>query len=274
MAVSINIHLWRISDMGELIKEVEISVVREGSRIDSADRVVIEAPLTIFLNGKELVTLLCTPEKMDRLALGFLRSEGLLTSMEDVAHLRLREDEGLAEVELRDGTGLAEKIYGKRAITSGCGKGTIFFHALDSLRSSPVRSELTLPADRVRALMGELQERALLFKETGGVHSAALADSQRILYFCEDIGRHNAVDKIVGECLLQGVTLEDKILVSSGRLSSEILLKAAKLGLPILLSRAAPTSMSVELAETLQITLIGFVRGARMNIYTHPRRIV
>lgn len=255
-------------------KEITLQRYRDGRYVQTGDRVAREAPLTIYLNGEELVTLLCTPEKMDLLALGFLRSEGLLASMEEVKGLRLREAEGLVEVELRGGKGLAEKLYGRRTITSGCGKGSVFFSALDTLRSRPVSSRLKLTAAQVLALMNGLQERAALFKETGGVHSAALAEATGIVFYCEDIGRHNAVDKIIGESLKRGIALEDKLLLCSGRLSSEILHKTAKLQIPILVSRAAPTSLSIELAETLNITLAGFARGRRINVYTHHWRIV
>ncbi len=260
--------------MTGLTTRKEITVIREGERIVTGDEVVVETPLTIYLNGEELVTLLCTPDKMESLAIGFLRSEGLLTSLDDVVGLRLREDGGAVEVELNNKSVLAEKLYGRRTITSGCGKGTVFFSALDALRSRPVSGDtVSLTAGEIRSLMGELQERAALFKATGGVHSAALADDRKILLFCEDIGRHNAVDKIIGECLQQGISMDDKVLVCSGRLSSEILLKAAKIQLPLLISRAAPTTLSIELAESLNITLVGFVRGRRMNIYTHPHRV-
>ena len=251
----------------------QIVVLRDGHKETLSDPVTVEAPMTIFLNGEELVTLLCTPEKMDLLALGFLRSEGLLASLDEVTALRLKEDEGLVEVELKGGAGLAERLYGKRTITSGCGKGTVFFQALDALRSRPVSGTLKLPAERAWELMRSLQEKAVMFKETGGVHSAAVADLEGIILFCEDIGRHNAVDKIAGQCLVEGIALEDKVLVTSGRLSSEMLLKAAKLQLPLLISRSAPTSLSIELAEALNITLVGFVRGRRMNIYTHAWRV-
>ncbi len=251
----------------------QVEILRDGVKESMPDQVTVEAPLTIFLNGEELVTLLCTPEKMDLLALGFLRSEGLLNSMDEVAALRLKEDEGLVDVKLKGAGGLAERLYGKRTITSGCGKGTVFFHALDALRSRPVTGSLKLPAGKAWELMRSLQDRAVLFKETGGVHSAAVADLSGIIFFFEDIGRHNAVDKIAGQCLKDDISLEDKVLITSGRLSSEMLLKAAKLKLPILLSRSAPTSLSIELAGALNITLAGFVRGRRMNIYTHGWRI-
>ncbi len=258
---------------GKNILTKQIVLWREGTKETAADAITVEAPMTIFVNGEELVTLLCTPEDMDLLALGFLRSEGLLTSMDEVAALRVKEREGLVEVELKDRSNLAARLYGKRTITSGCGKGTVFFQALDALRSRPVNSEITLAPEQARQLMRQLQEKAVLFKETGGVHSAAVADTKKIIFFYEDIGRHNAVDKIIGRCLLEKITLEDKILVTSGRLSSEMLLKAAKLQLPILLSRSAPTTLSVELAEAMNITMVGFVRGRRMNIYTHEWRI-
>ncbi len=253
-----------------------ISRIRQGgsgSRGELEDLVAVEAPVTIYLNGSELVTLLCTPEKIDRLALGFLRSEGLLASLDDLEAIRVKEKEGLVEIDLKNKTGLAEKLYGKRTVTSGCGKGTVFFNVLDSLRSSPLEGKMEIEAGRILGLMESLQEKAELFKKTGGVHSAALADRERILYFFEDIGRHNAIDKLIGECLLDGIATDEKIIVSSGRLSSEILLKAAKLKIQLLVSRAAPTSLCIELAESLNITLAGFVRGQRLNIYCHPWRI-
>jgi len=250
-----------------------ITRVDGGRREIFSDQVVIEAPLTIYINGSELVTLLCTPEKVDCLALGFLRSEGFIVNMSEVQALRSCPEEGLVEVDLKEQKGLAEKLFGKRTITSGCGKGTIFYNVLDSLRSTPLTGKLKISAGKVWELNGELQKKALLFKTTGGVHSAALANSEKLLYFHEDIGRHNAVDKIIGECLFNSVPTDDKALFTSGRLSSEILLKAAKLKIQLIVSRAAPTSLSVELAEAMNITLVGFVRGLRMNIYSHPWRI-
>ncbi|MGM0651267.1 MAG: formate dehydrogenase accessory sulfurtransferase FdhD [Bacillota bacterium] len=254
----------------------KITRVRSGEEYlveELEDRVTVETPITIYVNGSELVTLLCTPEKIDRLALGFLRSEGILTAADQLESIRVEDEEGLVEVELKEKSGLAEKLYGKRTVTSGCGKGTVFFNVLDSLRSKPLSGKMEVRAERVLQLMENLQQKAQLFKETGGVHSAALADDEKILYFYEDIGRHNAIDKIVGECFLEGVNTDDKIIVTSGRLSSEILLKVAKLQVQLIISRAAPTSLCIELADNLNITLVGFVRGKRLNIYSHGWRI-
>ena len=178
------------------------------------------------------------------------------------------------EVELTGECGLAEKIYGKRTLVSGCGKGTTFYSTLDTLRCRPVNSRVKYDRFQIRNWMNLMHERSVLYKATGGVHGAALVDQQRVLFFCEDIGRHNAVDKIIGECLIGNISLEGKALITTGRLSSEILLKSARLSLPLLVSRSAPTSLAVELAEQLNITVVGFARGTRMVVYTHSWRII
>ncbi len=250
-----------------------ITKIRGNERTETEDYITVESPVTIYLNGNELVTLLCTPEKIDLLAIGFLRSEGLLSHHDEVESLRIDEEQGFVYVELKEKTGLAEKLYGKRTVTSGCGKGTVFFNVLDSLRSKPLTGKLVLDTATVISLINELQQKSELFRITGGVHSAALADKSGILFFHEDIGRHNAIDKIIGECILAGISTRDKIIISSGRLSSEILLKAAKLEIQLILSRSAPTSLTIDLADSLNITLVGFIRGSRMNVYTHKWRV-
>lgn len=254
--------------------EVDIIRLREGERGREKDEVVTESPLTVFLNEKEFVTLLCSPQKMDYLAVGFLRSEGLISKASEIEELRVDEDEGMVFVNTSGEVDLAEKLYGKRTITSGCGKGTVFFSVLDSLQSEPVTSDLKIEAQTLLAQINDLQQKSQLFKATGGVHSAALADSEQIIVHSEDIGRHNAIDKIIGETVLKEMFLEDKILLSSGRLSSEIVIKGAKLRVPFVVSRAAPTSLSIELAEKMGITLVGFARGKRLNIYAHDHRII
>lgn len=258
--------------MDERMEQKLILRADAGGSRQFIDSVIRERPLTLYLNGQEFVTLLCTPELTDMLAVGFLRSEGLIRNYTDITSLRVDEGEGFVFVETEGGS-LAEKLYGKRTITSGCGKGTVFFSVLDSLKTAPVQSTLRISYLQVLNLSDLLQEKASLFMQTGGVHSAALCTPTEVIYFCEDLGRHNAVDKIVGLCLKNMVAITDKVLVTSGRISSEILVKTARLGIPLLVSRAAPTTLSVELAEKLGITLIGFVRGRRFNIYSHPERV-
>jgi FdhD protein len=256
------------------VREMEIVRIKNRQRSREKDQVITETPLTIFFNDREFVTLLCSPGKPDFLAVGFLRSEGLINTAEDLDDVSVDYQKGIVFVRTKTRTDLIEKLYGKRTITSGCGKGTLFFHVLDSLQSKRIESTLQISAEFLLKLMTSLQENSVLFKTTGGVHSAALANREEILFYSEDIGRHNAVDKIVGECIIKNIPLDDKILLSSGRLSSEIVIKGAKLRLPFIVSRSAPTSLSVELAEQTGITLVGFARGRRLNIYSHDYRIV
>ena len=256
------------------VREIPVTKISsQGQRQELLDLVAVESPLTIFLNGREFITLLCSPENPEYLAVGFLRSEGLIGEKEDLVSVHWDPEEGHVNVRTRKADGLAEKLYGKRTLTSGCGKGTIFFNVLDSLKSRPLTQEVPVTAAELTRLVRLLQVRGEAFKETGGVHSAALCSREGILLFSEDIGRHNAVDKIVGQALLEGIPLEDKLLVTSGRISSEILLKAGKLKIALIASRSAPTSLSVELAEKLGITLVGFLRGGRMNLYAHGWRL-
>ncbi len=254
----------------------EVVRVKEGVARKVNDKIVREEPVTIFLNDEELVTLMCTPEELKYLALGFLCSEGFLEEKADLEDLRVDGEKGLIHVETRNKTpDLAKDLYGRRTITTGCGKGTTFFTAWDSLRSKPVPDDgFRVEAAYLLTLIKSLQERAELFQETGGVHSTALCSLEGIIYFSEDVGRHNALDKIAGRCFWDERSLKDKILVSSGRISSEIMLKTAKLQVPVLVSRSAPTVLALELAAEMSVTLVGFARGRRMNIYTCPQRIV
>ena len=253
---------------------------REVIQIKGADAqneersVVQEVPLTVFLNGKELITLLTTGDANRELAVGFLLSEGFLQNKEDLKSIRVDDEAGTVEIELSGDLDLTEKLWGKRAVTSGCGKGATFYHILDSLHAKPVSSQLTVAPARVYELMKELNRLSDLYRETRGVHNSALADGGKILVFRDDIGRHNAVDKIRGACFLEEIPLGDKLLVTTGRMSSEIVVKVAKMGVPILISRSAPTSLALDLAERIGLTLIGYVRGDKMTVYTGVQRVL
>lgn len=245
---------------------------RDGVKEASGD-VVVEMPLTVYVNDEELVTLLCTPERMDYLALGFLWSEGVIDTPDDVKKIVVDEDKGAVWVDAaRDREFIKEMMF-KRLITSGCGKGTTFYSVVDKVSAQPVESDIKIGAKQVLDLMARFQEISYLYKETHGVHSAALCTPDEVLIFREDIGRHNAIDKILGECLMTGTSLVDKVMLTSGRISSEVLLKTVKKGIPALISRTSPTALAVRLADKLGVTLIGFVRGGKMRVYQHDERI-
>lgn len=253
----------------------DMSVVRvtEKAKEIKEDVVVKEFPLTIFLNNQELVTLLCTPENLKNLAVGFLYSEGILGSKEEIEKATLDEDKGIIWIKTRTDKDFVKGLIFKRLITSGCGKAATFYNVADNISCKKVESEVKISSQEAINLINKMQQQSQLYKSTGGVHSAALCDNKDILIFSEDIGRHNAIDKIFGGCLLESIQTDNRIIITSGRVSSEILLKIVKRSIPIIISRAAPTNLAVKLANRLRVTLIGFARGRRLNIYANDWRL-
>ncbi|MBM7855337.1 FdhD protein [Desulfohalotomaculum tongense] len=237
------------------------------------DRVVQEVPVTLFLNDEEFVTLVCSPQHLRELAVGFLCSEGILQQPSDLHYLSVNEKEGIIKINAT--AGQAEKQFLKRYITSCCGRGRSSFYFINDARSmSRINSHISITPYQVWNLTTQLESMSTLFQNTGGVHNAALCTPENVVVFFEDIGRHNAVDKIFGHCFLKTIQMNDKILVFSGRISSEILIKVAKMNIPILVSRSAPTALAVNMANELGMTVVGFARDNRFNIYTNPRRII
>jgi FdhD protein len=256
------------AEISNLAKDVEVLRISKDHRRQTRVAVVREIPLTIFLNDMEIVTLLCTGAHAESLAVGFLKSEGLLQKQGNLKRVEVDEARQRVRVFTSESTKLAEGLFGKRTLTSGCGKGTIFYNVLDSLQSKPIKNSLTIKADQIRRLMRQLQKRSELYRRSRGVHNCGLANTERILIFRADIGRHNAVDMIHGECFLREMPTHDKILVTTGRITSEILIKTAKMQIPMLISRSAATSLALDLAHNLNMTVIGYVRGGSIVAYT------
>jgi FdhD protein len=257
----------------ELTKDIPIIKYDNGTVSSVEDMVVKEYALTVILDGEEFITLLCTPSSLDCLTVGFLLSESIIKSKADIKRVRIDEEKGIAEVTTLESSLIAKKLHGKRTMTTGCGKGTSFYNAVDSLSCKKVSRVIEPRVQAILELMKDFNKRSELFLNTGGVHSVALAADKEIILFHEDVGRHNAMDKIIGEASLKDIELFDKIILTSGRVSSEMLIKAAKGQIPLIISRSAPTDLAVELASNLGITVIGFARGQRMNIYSNPERI-
>lgn len=245
----------------------------ETSKEDIEETVARERPLTIVLNNRELVTLLCSPTELKYLAIGFLSSEGLVKSKDDIKKILVDDRRGIVRVETVEEQEFSDEQMFKRFITSGCGRGATFYSAADVQGEIKVESRTEISVTEVFTLTKAFLHRSQMYRTTGGVHSAALCDTASILVFADDIGRHNAIDKIFGQCLLENIPVEEHLIISTGRISSEMLLKAAKRNIPIVISKSAPTALGVRLAGELGITLIGFVRGRRMNVYSHDWRI-
>ena len=251
------------------LKGVAPDVVCDRFSSEGWGRTLVHVPsemaLAIYVNRRELVTILCTPTKLNSLVLGFLYAEGIIAGTGDVASMRVCEEESLADVMLSNPE---YELPTQRTLTSGCGGGTTF-----ETQGKKVESDLAAAPKEVLALMKQLQTQLGLHRLCGGVHASALSDTRNLLVVAEDIGRHNTLDKIQGECLLRGLSTRDRILLSTGRVSSETLLKAARMQAPVVVSRHSPTGSAVSLARDLGITLAGHARGNRLSVYSHPERL-
>ncbi len=234
-----------------------------------------EVPLTIYLNDREVVTLLCTGKYPRHLAVGFLKSDALISDPSQLLAVDV-QDEGAritARVSVRHDPWADGRTI-QRSITSGCGKGTNFDRNVATISRRRVTSDLKVTPAQILALATELKRRSTLYARTRGCHNSSLCTAERMLLFREDIGRHNAIDMIVGECFLEGIPTADKMIVSTGRVASEILLKTVRIGTPLLASTAVATSFSVELARSIGITLIGNIKEDSFWIYSDPAHII
>ena len=245
-----------------------ISLNGDSERIIDAE-LVEESLACISLNGVEAATFMCSPHDLDKLALGFLYNEGFIQSIDDVHHLRLSKQETCVDVWLKD---TSITVPDRKITTAGCGGGVTFDDL--SQEHPPLKSDLQVSARQLSSLMRQLHLGATRYQRSRGIHTAALATADQLLIQVEDIGRHNCLDKLRGTALVDDVATNGRILLSSGRISSEMLNKARRLGTPIVCSRTSPTSLSVALADAWQITIVAYLRQDRMRIYTHPQRII
>ncbi|RME86458.1 MAG: formate dehydrogenase accessory sulfurtransferase FdhD [Caldilineae bacterium] len=240
----------------------------DGEALQVCDDVVIEEGLAgLYVNGRPWVRLMCTPHDLDELALGLLRSEGVIAGMEEVAGVAIAPNGRCVDILLRDaGRELPQGLI----ITTGCGGGATFSHGR---AVEVVRSTCHLSPEQVCSLMQQLRGAAVLYRRARGVHTSALSDGSKLLLVAEDVGRHNTIDRLWGKAMKQGVETAGRVLLTTGRVSSEMLRKAAGMQTPIVISRTSPTSLSVTLAETAGITLVGYVRRNSFRVYTVSSRI-
>lgn len=234
------------------------------------DEVITEIRFSIYVGGKELVTLMCSPWQLRELVIGFLYVEGFIDGPDDVELLRVCLEDRLAEVVLRD---REFEVPARKILTSGCTGGQTFGKYLAELGRFRVEHAPVVAPATIYRLMRKLYDAADLYKRSGGVHTSILAEGEQVVVVAEDIGRHNTLDKLQGECLLRGVAPAGCVILTSGRISSEMLLKSAIMGIPIVGSRTSPTELAVTLAERLNITVLGYIRPGSLNVYAHPWRI-
>ncbi|GGK04625.1 sulfurtransferase FdhD [Lentibacillus kapialis] len=237
------------------------------------DEIAIEFPMTVLLNGEEFATMVCSPTALEELAIGFLASEGIIRSYKEIVSLLVDESKGFAYIDIAKKSEAIPQDQSKRFIGSCCGKSRQFYFQSDVRTAKTVYSRLSVTVEQCYRLMNQLQLESEQFIRTGGVHNAALAEPDEMLAIRMDIGRHNTLDKIYGHIIKQHVPVKNKLIVFSGRISSEILLKISKIGTGIVISKSAPTDLALQLANDLGITVIGFARANKMNVYTHPHRV-
>ncbi len=235
--------------------------VRGGRSTEVAADVVREQPLTVYVNGEKFLTLLCSPTMLDALVVGYLWMEKVITAREEIVGLDISAVDGRADVTLSAPVTLPTE----RILTSGCGGGITF--RIDHRLFPRLDSALTVRPEQLALGMKQLFQAAEQYQRSRGIHGAALSDGERLLAVAEDVGRHNAVDKVKGRALLEDIDTRDRILLSTGRISSEMLLKAARMGVPVVASRTSPTEMAVALAEQLNVTVCGYVRPDTLNLY-------
>jgi FdhD protein len=249
----------------------KIQVYRDGVLVPETGYLPREFPLKLTVNGREIATLVASPHDLRSLVAGFLRLQGFVENLDDFIELNVCEDFGVAEVRVRKE--LPERL--RPILTSGCGTGVTF--TLPAASAEPVAGAVpgsgSFTPTMLFTAMEELSRHAENYRRHGGIHSAAVADGATLLLYAEDIGRHNTIDRLAGEALFRGIDLAGKALLTSGRVSSEMAAKAAHLNVPLIASRTSPTDMAVTIAAAAGITLIGYVRGGKFNVYSHPERL-
>lgn len=240
--------------------EVPIIKLDEFSYSCTEDKIIAEYPFSLILNGEYKQTFLCTPSKLEELVIGYLLTRGYIREIEDLISLEIDKNSRISNVNIKD-------------IEEGEDEVTIALNEVDNFKYSFIDGDTDIHVDTIYEIMKANLNYSKLFKDTGGAHSVAIFKDEEVIVVCEDVARHNAMDKAIGYCLLKDISFKDKVIVVSGRISFDMISKVAKAKIPVIISKSAPTNLSIELANKLNITLIGFVRGKRMNIYTHSYRV-
>ncbi|MBI4730717.1 MAG: formate dehydrogenase accessory sulfurtransferase FdhD [Chloroflexi bacterium] len=230
--------------------------------------VIVETPVSLTVNGQAWLTFMCTPTDLESLAVGFLFNEGVIKSRDELELVQVCKSKDNVDVWLKHP--VEQPQQWRR--TSGCTGGKTAV-AIDLARPD-LQDGITLAPQLVNHWIEELSGAQQLYRQVGGVHTSILSDGKRVVVSAEDVGRHNSMDKIAGRCLLDGIDLPSKIIITTGRISSEMIQKAARIGASIVISRTSASSLSISLAEKWDITLIGYARREQFVVYTHSERIL
>ena len=245
--------------------------LRERTTATVEEEVAVEAPANIYLNEKHVVTLLSSPYMLGELAVGYLFSEGILTEKEMISEVLVAGTDVRVRLKQNANVDLEQRRLG-RFVTTACGSLIDYLELMARIRKE-ISRDYSVSAEDIERMAAELNSSSRVFKATGGIHSAAIFEKGKMAAFSEDVGRHNAVDKVVGASVLKDVDFDRSVLVTSGRQTADIVAKAAQMGIPISASISGPIHSGIRLAEKAGLTLVCFARGRRFNIYTSPERI-
>ncbi len=250
----------------------DVMKFKQGTITEETVSVATEIPFTIVANGTEIATLMCTPSNLQELTVGFLFTSGFISGLKDIKSYRCDEQMWRADVKLEHDPDA--DLLEKRLYAAGCGRGVIYASATDFASSDPLENDLVIDGERIVEITKYLQTCSELYRATGGVHTAVLSTGGKVPHImADDIGRHNAVDKVIGRGLMDNINFSEALIASTGRISSEILHKAKKSGIPIIVSRGAPTHQTILMAREMNVTIVGFARGGGYTIYTVPERV-
>ena len=233
-----------------------------------------EHPLTLYVDKREIVTLMTLGAAPEALAIGFLRNQRLVESIEEIASVQVDWEVNAAVITTHDGLHDLERKTGRRTATTGCGQGTVFGDLMEDIQKVRLDDDMRFDEQTLLELMNAVRVHESIYKQAGAVHGCALAQGSRILTFVEDVGRHNAVDAIAGWMWLEDIRGRDKIFYTTGRLTSEMVIKAAQMQIPVLVSRSGLTKMGHEVATQVGITMIGRAVGKHYLLFTGGHRLV
>ena len=244
---------------------------QEGTKITTS--VVIERPLTIFLNGQEIVTVMTVGDYPDMLAVGFLLNQNMLRMDDELISIDYDSDIDVVVVRTKRETDFEQQLK-KKTLTSGCAQGTVFGDLMEKFEKISISSSTILKTTWLYSLSQKINSTPSLYLKAGAIHGCVLCREDQPLVYMEDVGRHNAIDKIAGYMCLKGISAEDKIFYTTGRLTSEMVIKTVQMGIPILISRSGFTAWGVELAIEAGLTLIGRAKGRRFTVLSGMERIL
>lgn len=260
-------------DNSKYLKKIIIDKFSHGELIEKEDVVIDESRINIYLNGEKTISMMCIPKNQEAHAVGFLMSENVISKIEDIKNIDIKNEGLEVHIQANVDEKMLQNLYKEKTLTSGCGGG-VTGNIAGNVEVPFNQVSMQIKPETILSEIKQFYEDSELYLLTGCVHKAMLYLEDGTTVTAEDIGRHNAIDKVVGLCKLKGLDTKKSVLFVSGRLSSEMVVKAVMHKVPIIVSRTAPTHLGVTTAHTHGLTLIGFARGKKMNIYTHAGRIV